>query len=90
MTHYERFLVKVTDEIFEAAVMEGLTWIGLAKRAGLAESTVYNLGNRVTRFPQLRTFFLLAKAVRMNVRLLRKELTRHEAESEAQAEAVHN
>jgi len=88
MNDYERFLVRITDEIFEAAYMEGLTWTGLAHKAGLAESTVYNLGNRVTRFPQLRTFFKLAKAVRMNVRLLRKELSL-EAKSQIR-EAVHS
>lgn len=76
MTHYERFLIRVTDEIFEHAVMQGLTWIGLANKSGLAINTVYNLGNRKTRFPQLRTFFLLAKAVNMNVRLLEKEVAR--------------
>lgn len=73
-THYERFLVRVTDEIFDAAYMEGLTWIGLANRAGLSVNTVYRLGNRDTKFPQLRTFFLLAKAVGRDVQILRKEL----------------
>lgn len=85
MSHYERFLTSMTDQIFEEAVMQGLTWIGLAKKSGLSITTVYNLGNRVTRFPQLRTFFLLAKAVGMNVRLLRKEVFRVEAEAKSQA-----
>lgn len=79
MTHYERFLEKMTDEVFERATdVYGLTWTELAERAGLSPSTVYRLGNRITKYPQLRTFFLLAKAVRMNVRLLRKEISKHE------------
>jgi lambda repressor-like predicted transcriptional regulator len=86
MTHYERFLEKVTDDIFEAACMEGLTWIGLSNKSGLSTTTVYNLGNRDTRFPQLRTIFLLAKAVGMNVRLLRKEIYNHEAKSQNRKE----
>jgi len=81
MTHYERFLVKTTDEIFEAACKEGMTWLDLAAQAGLAPTTVYNLGNRVTVYPQLRTIFLLAKACRMNVCLIKKEL-RLEAKSQ--------
>jgi hypothetical protein len=85
MSHYERFLVRMTDEIFDRAYTEGLTWIGLSRKSGLAKATVYNLGNRVTRFPQLRTFFLLAKAVGMNITLLRKEVTR-EAKSQVRDE----
>ena len=88
MTHYERFLISMTDQIFEEAVKRGLTWIELASHAGVSPTTVYNLGNRITRFPQLRTFFLLAKAVRMNVRLLRKEINFHETPSKA-TEALH-
>jgi hypothetical protein len=88
MTHYERFLEKITDEMFDEAYRQGLTWIGLAHRAGLAESTVYKLGMRITRFPQLRTFFLLAKAVRMNVRVIRKELARHESKAESKTSAA--
>jgi transcriptional regulator with XRE-family HTH domain len=56
-----------------------MTWADLASAAGLAPSTVYNLGNRVTRFPQLRTFYLLAQAVGMDLSLIRKEVRRYEA-----------
>ena len=90
MTHYERFLTMMTDQIFEEAVNRfDWTWDELADHAGVARSTVYRLGTRFTRYPQLRTFFLLAKAVRMNVRLIRKELTSHEAKSQEAAAAVH-
>lgn len=80
MNHYERFLVRITDEVFDEAYRMGLTWIGLARKSGLCYSTVHSLGTRKTRFPQLRTIFLLAKAVRMNVQLLKKEIRRHASE----------
>jgi hypothetical protein len=89
MTHYERFLIRITDEVFDRAYQEGLTWIGLANLAGVSVTTVYNLGNRITRFPQLRTFFLLAKAVGMRIDILRKEVNHYEAQSEVR-EAVHS
>lgn len=82
MTHYERFLNNLVDEVFERAVEMDLSWIDLADRAGVSATTVYNLGNRVTRFPLLRTFFLLARAVRMNVRLIKKELSAREETSQ--------
>jgi hypothetical protein len=77
MSEYERFLVKLTDEVFNDAFKQGMTWHELAEEAGVSTTTVYNLGNRITRFPQLRTFFFLAKAVGMNVALLKKEVAHY-------------
>jgi hypothetical protein len=77
MNDYEKFLMRITDDVFDKAYMEGLTWIGLAHRSGLSTNTVYNLGNRITRFPQLRTLYLLAKAVGMDIVALKKEV-KHE------------
>jgi hypothetical protein len=77
MNRYERYLVRMTDEVFNRAFEQGMTWIELANTANLAVTTVYNLGNRVTQYPQLRTFYLLAGAVGMNLELIQKEVKRH-------------
>lgn len=78
---YERFLTKLTDQLFDAAYMEGLTWIGFAKRAGLAYTTVYNLGMRITRYPQLRTIYKLAKAVGMDVKIIKEKVHTYEKDA---------
>lgn len=70
---YEKFLDGVVDDIFNEAAKRH-TWQQLAKKAGVSHTTVYRLGMRITRFPQLRTVFLLAKAAGLNVRLIKKEL----------------
>lgn len=75
---YEKFLVKLTDQLFDMAYMEGLTWIGFAKRAGVSYTTVYNLGMRITRYPQLRTIYRLAKAVGLDVRLIKEKVHTYE------------
>ena len=72
---YEIFLEKLTDELFERASQE-YTWPEFAKKAGLHYSTVYNLGTRKTRFPQLRTIYKLAKAVGYDVRLVQRRVQR--------------
>jgi hypothetical protein len=84
MNNYERFLTRITDDVFDRAYMEGLTWIGLAHKSGLSINTVYNLGNRITRFPQLRTLYLLAQAVDMNIVTLRKEVRREAQKAQVQ------
>lgn len=72
---YEQYLTKLVDEIFEKATFEyDLTWQQLAEKANLSVNTVYNLGNRVTRFPRLQTFYKLAKAVGMDLALIEKNV----------------
>jgi transcriptional regulator with XRE-family HTH domain len=72
-TPYELYLNKVVDVIFKQAA-ESWTWAELAKRAGVSNSTVSKLGNRFTRFPQLRTVFLLATAVNMDLPAIKQSL----------------
>ena len=64
-------LDKILDELFEIAAEEfGMqAWNELAKRSGLAYSTVVNLGERWTKRPQYRTVLLIAKAVGRDVTL---------------------
>lgn len=70
---YEQFLNYVVDDIFNEA-SKRYTWLQLADKAGVSHTTVYRLGTRVTRLPQLRTIFLLAKAAGLDVKLLKKKL----------------
>jgi hypothetical protein len=56
---YLRLLNRVVDDIFKA--WDG-TWKGFAEESGCAYSTVCNLGNYITRKPQLATVLKLAKA----------------------------
>lgn len=61
---FYRFLHRVVDDIFQIAKDEyQLTWNQLAGRAGVGYMTVYFLGERITRFPGLRTVYKLARAV---------------------------
>lgn len=65
---YTQFLNQVVDELFTAAA-ETMTWLEFARRAGLCYSTVYRLGTRQTRYPQLRTVYLLARAAGLEVEI---------------------
>ena len=72
---YERALDALVDNIFDAATYDhDWTWQALASEAGIATSTVNRLGNRITRLPQLRTIYRLAKAVGMDVAIVKKQL----------------
>ena len=54
----------IVDQIFiDADEVCDYTWTQLADAAGVGTSTVYNLGNRQTQRPQLRTVLRLAEAV---------------------------
>jgi len=64
---YEKYLNKTVDKLFQAAYEDNLTWSEFADKARVSKQTVYNLGTRKTRFPQLRTVFRLAKAVNINL-----------------------
>lgn len=59
---YAQYLNRVVDVLFKEAA-KSYTWEEWADKAGLCRTTVYNLGNRVTQRPQLRTVFLLARAI---------------------------
>lgn len=61
---YLQNLNAVVDVIFGVAYTEKeWTWTQLAAAAGLSYATVCNLGNRLTRFPEYRSLYRLAKAV---------------------------
>lgn len=72
-SEYELYLNKVVDVIFKQAA-RSWTWPELARRAGVSNTTVTKLGNRTTRFPQLRTVFLLAAAVNMDLPAIKRSL----------------
>ena len=72
---YEKFLNQVVDDIFNEAAKK-YTWTQLADKANLGRATVYRLGMRYTRLPQLRTIYQLAHAVGMNVTLIKKKAKR--------------
>ena len=60
---YVRALEAATDMIFEYATHQlDWSWQDLASEAQVNYSTVRRLGERITRFPQWRTFWKLAKA----------------------------
>jgi len=72
---YERALDALVDEIYQTALDDhDWTWGDLASHAGLAYSTIVKLGERTTRLPQLRTIYHLAKAVGMDVAVVRQRL----------------
>ena len=72
---YERALDALVDEIYEAALdNHDWSWGDLAAHAGLSYSTICKLGDRTTRLPQLRTIYHLAKAVGMDVAVIKQRL----------------
>ncbi len=62
-TVYVSNLNLLIDMIFEEAYRQKYTWAALAKASGLSVSTVRNLGERTTLYPQYRTVELLAHAI---------------------------
>jgi hypothetical protein len=61
---YFRALHLALDLIFEEAANSfKWTWEQLANHAGVCHLTVYNLGERQTRYPRYHTVYKLAKAV---------------------------
>ena len=74
---YERYLIKLTDEIFERACDEmDWTWNELADHANVNRQTVARLGNYITKLPRLQTFYKLAQAVDMDLELVAKRITK--------------
>ncbi len=65
-----RTLHGLIDLLFsEALTLHGLTWGQLAVKSDLAYQTVLNLGNRVTRWPQFKTIYKIARAVGYEIEL---------------------
>ena len=65
---YYQELDRILDELFEDAVNMGYTnWNRIAEASGLTHTCVANLGERITKRPQLRTVLMLASAVNKTV-----------------------
>jgi len=61
---YEKSLNAIVDVLFTIADDEyGYSWVELAAAAKLSYSTVRNLGNRKTIYPELRTIIRLCSAL---------------------------
>ena len=61
---YYSDLHKIIDEVFsEAEKTHDWNWGQLAEQAGLARTTVDNLGDRITKYPRFMTIYRLALAV---------------------------
>lgn len=75
---YEERLDDLVDELFEEAA-ERWSWSEFASAAGVADSTVWNLGTRKTRLPYLRTIWKLAKALGWDVGTIRARTAKRRA-----------
>lgn len=62
-TEYFQSLDQLINKLFEEAAAKKWEWKDLARKAGISESTVNNLGDRKTNYPEYRTVALLAKAL---------------------------
>lgn len=69
---YSADLARIVDEIFDAAYRRDWSWSDLARFAGVHYWTVWRMGERITRFPQLLTVWKLAKALQMQVTFVHK------------------
>lgn len=69
---YSADLSRIVDEIFNAAYRRDWSWSDLARFAGVHYWTVWRMGERLTRFPQLLTVWKLAKALQMQVAFVQK------------------
>lgn len=76
---YFAALNKALDDIYQASADLNWSWPVFADQAGIARSTVYKLGDRATRYPQLRTVYQLARAVGMDMVFLKARLGRKTA-----------
>jgi hypothetical protein len=63
---YNQYLNRVIDDLFKEAAKKW-TWTEWAEEAGVCYTTVFRLGTRKTKRPQLRTVFLLAKSLGINL-----------------------
>jgi transcriptional regulator with XRE-family HTH domain len=71
---YAKVLNEFVDLIFEQAVIAGYSNEDLAKKANVAISTVYRLMYGDTKLPRLRTVFVLAQAVGLNIMITKLKL----------------
>lgn len=68
---YFKELNILLDRIYHIATHDHhWTWGHLASEAGISPETVIKLGDRITKFPHLRTVMRLAAAVGLDVKLV--------------------
>lgn len=72
--HYQKALNVLVDKLFEVAAKKGWTWEQISEESGLARHTIFNLGARVTRWPQYRTVELLARALGGKIDFVKGEI----------------
>jgi len=60
---YMTSLNHLIDDLFEMAYDKKLTWPLLAAKSGLTITTIRNLGERKTKYPQYRSVMLIAHAL---------------------------
>lgn len=79
MSGYSRLLNDLVNTLFQEA--NGRDWddVRLASKAGLHVRTVHRLRYFITKLPQLKTVYALARAVGMNIALVRIKLGRKSA-----------
>lgn len=77
---FEIELDELLDEIYELSGTKVWDDTDLARVAGLSKSTVYRIGNRITRLPRFRTIQKLGAAVGLRVVFeQRLRVARHKA-----------
>lgn len=69
---YYRALHSIVDAVYEEAAQSSWNWFQLSKQSGISYTTVYNLGERITRWPQFRTIFKLCRAVGWDLTISKK------------------
>ena len=68
---YLKQLHSIVDDIFNTATHNlDWTWTRLANEAHVSVVTVFNLGERITKFPRFRTVLALAQAVGMDLQIV--------------------
>jgi len=67
---YTTTLNKIVDQIYNMAGERSWSWLVLADKASLAISTVYRLGEKITKLPRFKTVFLLSRAVGAHLELV--------------------
>lgn len=78
-TEFRRWLDEQILTVFDLTINKGWGYQRVADEAGLSVSTVYNLFSNVTQEPRLSTLWKLGRAVGMNIRLAKQQLSKMEA-----------
>jgi hypothetical protein len=74
---YAQRLNAIIDKLFDVAAKKHWTWEQMAEESGLSRSTIFNLGSRLTKYPQHRTVELLARALGGRLAFVKGEEAKH-------------